>query len=563
MRARDQDIVFTGNQRASTPKNLISAGEVSRLLNARFTEGAISNGVGFEEFKPQFHVPGKRLFASNVTYQQLLNQGDVQLVAPLQTLSGKFQIMVISGILFSIDLRTGLAYDITPPDANLPLSSSTSQLSYLDNGGDVYGVGAYLVIFNYPNLPIFVSQYGARLSQPERGEMPVARLGASASNRVFIISGENILWASDPLGGAENLAPLTFRQTYDASTGFTGQIFSIGSALDVQHVTALCRLPKFLGPNQAFLGQNLLASSLRQKNIIAAGTPRDAWEGNTQFITYAGSSDGIAGPLACTPVGDNVVYVSISGQIKTIAQDQQRETGLSETYLDDPLGQYACCWESDFSHKPWYAHLDHTHAMLKYNRNRLFVSVFPVKHPGIGRFGKIQYSNCHRALAVASLASETLLGPNAAMTWEGFYDWLNPVGLITVGDTFYVVSKDQYGRNSYYYSDLRCSCPAPSIIYTRGYFNAPDARSRSVSCGYLYFRIMNGEFPINISMLIDGNWVCVSEGTTCGRVYKFTTSKQHDKTESASVPLKISLEHGGCRFELESVKLDGEYHYNT
>lgn len=294
---RDQDVVFTGVQRSSTPKALINAGEVSRLINSRFVEGAISNGLGFEEFFPQFaDGPRKRIFTSRITYQQLLTAGDIQLVAPLETITGKFQVMVISGVLFLIDLRTYLAYDITPRDAFLPKSSNTGFLSYLDNGGDVYGAGGYLVIFNWPNYPIFVSYTGARVSDPDKGEMLPARLGATAGNRAFVITGDNILWASDPLGGSSSLAPLTFNQTYLPSTGFTGQNFSIGSALDVQYVTALCRLPKFLGPNQPFLAQNLMASSRRQKNIIAAALPRDQWE-TSQFITYAGSGDGIAGPI--------------------------------------------------------------------------------------------------------------------------------------------------------------------------------------------------------------------------------------------------------------------------
>lgn len=560
---RDLDSFFSGIQKASTPKNLIGAGEVSRLINARFSQGTITNGLGFPEWEPKFEGgPNKRVFASRVTYQQLLNFGDVQLVAPLQTITGKFQVMVISGVLFLIDVATQIAYDITPKDAMLPTNSRNNVLSYLDNNGDIYGAGGYLVIFNWPNLPIFVSQYGARLSNPDVGEMLPARLGATAGNRAFVITGDNILWASDPLGGSSSLAPLTFNQTYDPSTGFTGQTFTIGSALDSQYVTALARMPKFLGPNQPFLAQNLMASSKRQKNIIAASLPRDQWE-NAQFLTYAGSGDGIAGSLASTNIGDNIIYMSSSGKIKTISQDQFRETGLVETFLDDPLGQYTCCLESDYWHKPWYDDLDHSRAMLKFNRDRLYASVYPVRHPAIGKFGEKQYTLTHKALAVASLNSETLIGPQAALVWEGFYDWCNPCGLITIGNDFYITSKDRTGRIRYFASDYRLPSTATSTITTRGYFNDPSAWSRSLTLGQLYFKHMAAPMPITISMLVNGNWQCISQGETCGQIYKFTADIQKDKTEAASIPLKIDIHHGGCRFALEGVKLFGEYHFNT
>ena len=563
MADRDQDIVFTGVQRSSTPKALIGQGEVARLINSRFVEGAISNGLGFREYAPTFSEgPNKRVFASRVTYQQLLNSGDYQLSAPLHTITGKFQVEVISGVLFLIDLRTYIAYDITPKDAKLPRTSNPNVLSYLDNGGDIYGAGGYLVIFNWPNLPIFVSQYGARLSDPDAGEMLPARLGASAGNRAFVITGDNILWASDPLGGASSLAPLTFNQTYDPSTGFTGQTFTIGSALDVQHVTALARLPKFLGPNQPFLAQNLMASSQRQKNIIAASLPREQWE-TAQFLTYAGSGDGIAGSLASTNIGDNLLYIASSGKIKTIAQDQYRETGLVETFMDDPLGQYTCCLESDYWHKPWYDDLDHSRSILKFNRDRLFATVYPVRHPAVGMFGEKQYTLTHRALAVASLNSETLVGPQAQLVWEGFYDWCNPCGLITLGDEFYVTSKDSTGRIRRFVGDFRTPNDATSTIITRGYFNNPAARARSISAGYLYFRILEGTVGITLSALVNGQWQCIAKGIACNKIFKFNIKNAQQISEAGSIALKIDVTHKGCRFELEGVKLDGEYHFNT
>ena len=137
-------------------------------------------------------------------------------------------------------------------------SSEGYPLSYLDNDGGVSGSGGFLVIFNWPNRPIFINQNGARLSVESAFEMPPARLGATAGLRAFVATGDNIVSAGDPFGGAEPLAPLTFREMLDPGTedsnpgDFFGQTFTLGSILNNEQITAICRLPKFGGPSQDF-----------------------------------------------------------------------------------------------------------------------------------------------------------------------------------------------------------------------------------------------------------------------------------------------------------------------
>lgn len=559
----DQDRHFTGQQLSSLPRHLIPEGTVSRLLNGRFIKGAITNGLFLEEMHVEFNLGRqKRVYASRVTYQDILRKGDVQLFAPLENVSGKFLIAVISGVLFQIDLKTDIAYDITPVDANLPISSARSHLSYIDNGGGVYGVGGYLVIFNYPQRPIFVNQFGARVSNPFAAEMPPSRLGATVGNRAGVISGDNILWMSDPVGGASSLAPLTFHEIMDASTGYTGQLFTIGSALDAKKVTAVGRLPKFLGPNQAFLAQNMIVSTKSSKYIVAAGAPRATWEnGSIQFITYAGTTDGIAGPLALTNIGDNLIYMGTTGRIKAIAQDQQRETSMTETFMDDGLGQLMCRNEAAFHYRDWYSTLDHSRSVLKFFMDRLYATVYPMKVPAIGPLGQQQFTRSHRGLAIASLDPNTLLGSQAAPTWEGFYDWLNPVSITIVEDDMYILSKDVTGRIRYYRATHVSSDPHLTTIYTRGYFAGALSKSKSINKGSLYFRYFTGHIRVQISYLANEKWICAYRGEVKTKLHKFSFRENSGcRTNAQSIPLRIEIEHKGNRFELEAICVAGEAH---
>lgn len=558
----DQDRYFGGQLDASIPKQLLGEGTAARIINGRFLEGSITNAIGFDEL-PFTFGPGENVhpFTSRITFQQLLEFGDVQLVAPLDNIAGKFIILVISGVLFRVDIESCEAVDITPRDACLPATSCMRPLSYLDNDGGIYGVGGYLVIFNWPNKNIFVTQTGARLADdgPPDFETPPARMGATAGNRAFIISGANLMYASDPLGGASSLAPLTFQETLDPGPpagDFFGQIFTIGSALDIEQVTAVCRLPRYFGSAQEFLAQSVLISTTRHKYTVAAGLPRLQWD-TAQFISFAGSAEGIAGPLACTNIGDLVLYVSTGGRIKTIGQDTEINTGLTETFLDDPLGQYLCHCEATLYYRDWYEDLDHSRSIIKFNRDRLYATVYPIQAPAIDVFGDSITSPTHRALAVGSLDSTTRLGPTASIAWEGFYDWLNPIGMTTIRDELYVVSKDEFGRVRYYRQNLTKIDDHITTLYTRGYLAGDSGKTKSIQEISLYFRKLTGPIKAKISYLINDEWLCGAECTITKKLTRFQI-KGKCKTDSGSVPLKIDLDHKGCRFELEAIRVDGE-----
>jgi len=275
-----------------------------------------------------------------------------------------------------------------------------------------------------------------------------------------------------------------------------------------------------------------LVSTRNKKYIISAGSPRSEWE-NIQFISYAGSGEGIAGPQACTTVGDNIVYISTGGRIKQLFQDQERNTSMSETFMDDPLGQYLCRCEDTFYHRDWYKNLDHSRSSIKFHEDRLWATVYPTEAPAITRYDEEAVTRTHRALAVGSLDSKTQVGSRASITWEGFYDWLNPVTTAVLDDDFFVIT-----------------------IYTRGYFSNVGGRTKALTKGALYFRELPGSVRITVSYLADGEWVCVGTCDTEDKLFRFSVLKDKCRTNSSSVPLKIDIDHDGCRFELEAIYVD-------
>lgn len=557
-----QDRFFSGSIDAATPSHLLGEGSVARLINCRFTHGAITNAVGFDEISIKYALgDSKRLFASPVTYDDLFSIGDLQVLAPLPTPVGAYLVSAISGRLFLIDPSSGVARDITPLDAFLADKSQDNIMSFISDDGSASGIGGTLVLYNYPNRPLFVTYKGARVSNAALLEMPPARCGVTVGDRAFIISGDNVLIASDALG--QYNGPLSFNETFTPSSGFFGDFFKIGTVLDSEYVTAVCRLPKFLGPSTEFFSHSLYVFTESHRYIIAATAAREVWQTpGYNFILYGGTSEGGSGPRAVTVVGSSIIYQDTIGRTKQISEDQTRDTSLQENYFDEPLGQYLSYDEHTFSFREWYKTLDHRYATVRESRNRIFSTVYPFYAPAIDRFGNEVQTISHQALAVASRNPGTILGPIAHPVWEGFYDWFQPCLMTTLKKDLYVFAKDKYGKNTLLRQNTSKRDTHKSVIFTRAYFADIDpadtnGHSRSLSQVQLFFRELGGVIPAKIYFLVNGEWVLGKECKITKKDFGFSLGMTKP-SHSYGIPLRIELDHQGCLFELESVRVAGE-----
>lgn len=555
----DKDRFFSGSIDAATPPHLLEEGKLVRLLNARFENGSVTNAIGFDEIPLHFPQGGNtRIFAKKYTYQALIDRGDIQLLAPLNNLFYEFLLTVVNGRLLMIDPEDGSVNDITPRDSFLPNSSYQNRLTFIGNEGGVSGVGGTTVILNDLNRPIFATIDRVRISSEVNMEMPPMRLAESAGNRVFSISGSNTLWGSDAIGQTPG-APLTYSDTLTPSTGYYGDTFVIGSFLDGEYITSMCRLPKYLGPSEEFYAHSLYVFSEKHRFIVAAEAARAVWkQEGYNFILYAGAAEGGAGPLARTVAGDTIVYEDTRGRIKQIIQDQTRNTGLQEVFFDAPLGQYADIDAVNFGFKSWYQLLNHSRAVVNYYSSRIFATVYPTMVPCINSNGDADYAPSNKALAVASMASDTRLGGVASPVWEGFYDWLQPSQCVVSKDNFFVFSKDFYGRNRLFKMNHQKRDDHRSVIYTRAYFAQVDGGSdRTLSKGELFFLEIGKNTKVKISYLANNEWIPVQDCMRAKRnIVKFTVRSAI--SSSYGIPLRIEICHEGERFLLQSVRVTGE-----
>lgn len=555
----DFDRYFSGKLDSATPPHLLPEGTLTRTHNCRLFQGAVTNAIGFDDVPLSFALGGsKRLPNAGITYEELLTKGDPQLLAPLTNVFYSSLIFIVSGRMLTIDPKYGLVADITPVDAYLPERSSIYPLSYAGNDAGASGIGGTLVVCNGPNRPLFVTSTGARISSKLAYEMPPMRLAATVGNRLWGVSGSNLLYASDAFGTTGS-APLTFSETLRPGDAYFGQIFTIGSILDGEYVTAICRLPKFLGPSSEYIAQNLFTSTEEHKYLIAAGSPRETWvKAGSNFSVYAGTNDGIAGPLAVTVIGSNIAYITKMGRTKLISQDQEKDTGLRETFFDNPIGQYLNTNEHSFHFRDWYSTLDHSRSIVRFNRGRLYATVYPVSTPALTRHNVEVSTISHRALAVGSLDSNTLVGPTSTIVWESFYDWFQPCLMTTLRNDLYILAKDRYGKMTLLKQNLQKRDDHTSIVFTRAYFASDDKnKAKSLMKGELYFRKLAKPFDIQIYYLNDGDWCATCKGRWEGNTYQFSVGRSSNSA-GWGIPLRIELDHKGVLFEMESPRLVAE-----
>ena len=490
--------------------------------------------------------------------------------ATLENSAGEFLICIISGRLIQIDLDDCIAYDITPLNACLPQTSCQSNLSYLANAGSIQGTGGYLVIYNWPNHPIFVTPQGARVadSRPPTFEMPPARLGTTAGLRAYVIQGNNTLVPSDPFGSAYPLSPLTFNENLnpDEGGGFFCETYTIGNFLDNPCVTAMCSFPVFGESPQEF-GNALIISTENSKYFFDADSVRSTWRTNPGLFTQFGSGDGISNSLACTEIHSNIIYGSTYGRYKSLSQDQERNTNFTETSIDEGLGQFLCKNETEFHFRDWYKDLDHSRHSLKFARERLLATAAPTIAPAIDKFGNAVTTPTHRALAVASFDPNSELGETTRLNWEGYYDYVHPVSISAIGDNFYIFDKSPVtGLNRFLTMDFTTYSEEDSVVYTRGYFSSSQqqqqpAKSKTLTEVSLYFRNNPGTAPVTVSYLSNNKWIPLGtcNGPSKRKSYEFTP-RAKCRTNADHIPLRVEIHHKGCWFELESIRVQGEGH---
>jgi len=452
----DGNIAFDGGQNDGLLPDRIGENQYRRGINVQTKNGTLSPRPGFIHQELTMLTAGKW---KNRTFKQIFDSGKFQAAMSYDSDDGTFIIAVISGLIFRIDpARKEVEY--------VPIGETedADRMNQYRKRLNWSYAGRFLVFFDYPNLPVILENREARRADLDEYEAPVSNLGTYVQNRFWIANVVHEFTASDPIGGINANAPVTFEEVLAPAAAYLGQVFSLGSQSTNQPITAMGFLQ--VADTSTGVGPLFVAT----KNSIyayQATLPRSEWEATSfgRLILY---NAGIAGSRAFTNQNSDVMFLSGDNQFRSLLMGRSQQ----ERWENAPLSREITPWLEEFADQK----LTSTGIVASY-KNRVFVTVGPYRSSAIGLEGQSLFDYAHGGLAVLELDNVSALGATATPAWAGLWTGISPAEMIVLEEGVFIFSKDDGGLNRLYFMDETKSydmfegeqVDIVSRVYTREY----------------------------------------------------------------------------------------------
>lgn len=420
----DGTLDFSGGMNAGIEPDQLPDNQFEIGVNVSVGRGDITPRWGFIQQPLDFSATGnhKRVTGQTVSFEEIFKGGKFQAFIPYGIGVDFFQLYIVSGFIFIINLTT----------FTVDVLNKTDQLNVHADRVNWSNAGNYLVIFDFPNLPMILNGINIRRANPAADEVPVSVLGAYNQNRLCIANAGIDWTAGDPSGSpATPGAPITFTEVLAPSTGFTGDVYQVPTAnQNNDHITAMGFLQVL--DKSTEIGSLIVAT---QNVIYSYPTflPRIQWQGGTDSRVFGSLllKAGIAGQRAQTNVNSDFLFMTPNGQIYSIAmaREEFRQWGNS------PISREV----SPF--------LEASDPMLSYiavaaaYKNRIFFSCNPYRVNVVSSEGDPQTDYVSSGLVVIDTDTHSGLGNKTPPIWDGIWTGIQFMDLAENNHTLYCAAK--------------------------------------------------------------------------------------------------------------------------
>jgi hypothetical protein len=463
----DGNVSFAGGQSDGLLADRIRQDQYQKAINITTKDGTISPRPGFVHQELTVITEGK---VNGRSYSRIFRTGKFQGAVAYDTDQGTSIIAVISGIIFKIDPRSLEVSVISLPDEDDRMNQYSRRInrSY---------AGRFLTFFDYPNRPVILEKLSARRTDLDREsstgvplpEVPVSAIGAYVQNRLWVANAVHEFTASDPVGGVNLDAPITFEEVLASGGAYAGQVFSLGSQSANQPITAM----GFLQVADTSTGIGPLFIATRNSiYLYQANLPRSEWK-ETAFGRLGLYNAGMAGARSFTNQNSDLIFLSGDNQIRSLLMGSAGQ----QRWENAPLSREVSPWLDEFAEKE----LIQVGVAASY-KNRVFFSVAPYRTTAISLDGQKVFDYAHGGMIVLELDNVSGIGQPAGPAWAGLWTGISPMEMITLDDGLYIFSKDDGGINRLYFVDENITYDVfegeevdiISRVYTREYdFKTP------------------------------------------------------------------------------------------
>lgn len=488
---------FIGGQDASKYPDLLNPDEYFAGVNVNVANGLPTSRFGFSK-KSKLSFPSGGLQNPNslviIPYEEIFYAGRYQAFIPYNIGNDYFLIVIVSGIIFLINQDNWIV-SILPIQGGGTLNENTPRLNWAS-------ANKFLVIFDYPNLPVVFDGVTVKRSNEYTDGIPTSVGGVYNQNRLFIYNAGNSYTAGDPTGSLfAPDAPVTFQETQTLGSPVFGEVFDLPTDR-VEPITAMANLQLIdtsTGIGPLLIGTQNAVYSVQSQTprivIDSQGNLVAGWEQNgfaSAFVLGAG----IAGPLSFINVNSDLFFMSADGNIRTASMSRHEQGQWARTPVSKEV-------------QNWIGKPDQSltqYAIAGYFKNKVIFSVNPYRTSALNTNREPIYDIAHGGFIVLSLDNLAVLGKESTPAWDGLWTGVRPMGMGINKGRFFIVSKDNNFRNEIYEMDPELTYDTDgsdiryieSTIYTREYnFQSPFNDKDIVSMD-LDLRAVKGDLHVDI-----------------------------------------------------------------
>lgn len=477
---------FSGGQNAAVePAN----------LPPNFYNSAVNTTIQSDVLQPRWGVRTIELdFSTTTTLENsqgipvnpetLFRTGRFQALIPYSIGPDHHLIIIISGYMFLVHQETLAVQIMNPTD---PLNIGASRLNWSP-------AGRFLVVFDYPAVPMIVEGLVVRRSNPLLDEIPVSVIGGYNQNVLMIGNAGNEFTFSDPASYGFPNGPITFTLVNQPSTGFTGQVFQLSTNYGNDQISAMGFLQ--FTDSSTGIGPALI-STVKQVFSYQTQNPRSTWL-NNQFGSVLLNRAGIAGQRSQVNVNSDLLFASQDAQIRALSmsRDQQKRWGnfpisieVSNYLLlrDKALAPYICAG---------------------YFENKCFFGANPFRTQGFDIDGNSYTDYACAGFVVMELNAVSGLDTGTQTPrWSGLWTGIRPMDIVVNNEEAYVMSKDEGFGNTLYKLDPDISYDVirgkerniKSLLYTRAFGFESSINNKLLHSMNVDINNIQGEFELKVS----------------------------------------------------------------
>jgi len=395
---------FSGGQNSALDPDLIADIQYYIGINVSAEEGTLKPRWPLIEQPLDFSSTGSytRPTGFQVSWEEVFSSGKFQAFIPYSIGPDYYNIWIVSGFLFLINLETFAVSVLNLAD---PVNIYADRINWSNAGN-------YLVIFDWPNRPLILEGIEIRRSDPAAFEVPASVLGALNQNRLVIASAGIDWTAGDPAGSpATPNAPITFTEIILPSTGFTGDQYQIPTANKNNDVITamgfLQVLDKSTGIGSLFVSTNYATYS------YPTYLPRADWldSGTSAVFGSLLLPIGIVGQRAHVNVNSDVVFRSPDNEIYAFTVARNSQFKWSNTSISREVAIYLDDNDKD---------LTFVTSTAKY-KNKIFVTCKPYRMDVYSADGLLHRDIVNAGVVVIETNNMASLSNQSAPAWAGVW----------------------------------------------------------------------------------------------------------------------------------------------